>query len=547
MIQLIKTVEGQLVGGTSMSNQNVKLLLHSWCSMSRFPAPVYEITQLMSKSPLFQAEVRLEFMDQLFTGLGRGSSKSSAKTAAAENICQKLKDAGYDFLKPTKRKLVKVPVKVEMKEKSKNVIERANEETVSAFQDKTTFLNYCKRKLREYGEENGAGVRPGKRSKLEIIEDIPSSVLECKLDCLNGPRTFSLAAWSHYFRMKQKKLEFDLKLAFMSKLTDQVRRYIHPQACFYIFGSSISGLGSYDSDLDMCLSLPVPPHIQAIYRFYGSDSSPEILFDHDIRDFNVRILKHLRKMMYRFFQQNRKINYPNISVIPAKVPILKLENVKFGNLNLEVDINIDARFGALVLLVKRWAAKARIASPKEGTLSGLSLSLMVLHLLQQTLENQRPIMPDLQQLLPQIFNRNVPVGNLRVFAENILPHYLLNANFSLKYEPIIENFTKNDETLANLLLNFFEYYALQVDFGRYFISIRSGGSLLSRSLLNGSDGDQYIFVEEPFDGSNCARCVYNEFDFLRIKKAFREAYEALNKNLCLHSLGIDLSEYVDYM
>lgn len=133
----------------------------------------------------------------------------------------------------------------------------------------------------------------------------------------------------------------------------------------------MSGLGTDDSDIDMCL----------LVKCWSPDQ----------RGQSISYLEQIRDILERC----DFVLHPR--VIPAKVPILKFTGAQHG---FEVDLNcnnsvgirntymlhcyaqLDWRVRPLVILVKIWAQANDINDAKKMTISSYSLALMVIHYLQ---------------------------------------------------------------------------------------------------------------------------------------------------------------------
>ena len=89
---------------------------------------------------------------------------------------------------------------------------------------------------------------------------------------------------------------------------------------------------------------------------------------------------------------------------------------------------------------------------------------------------------------------------------------------------------ENTETLSELLYGFFKYYA-DFDFNQV-ISVRLGNHVhvTDSNLLKANHDslkDKNIRIEEPFDGTNTARAVYQIANFAKIKFTFRHIEKIL--------------------
>uniref|UniRef100_A0A914ZBX7 PAP-associated domain-containing protein n=1 Tax=Panagrolaimus superbus TaxID=310955 RepID=A0A914ZBX7_9BILA len=290
---------------------------------------------------------------------------------------------------------------------------------------------------------------------------------------------------------------------------------VFPSARLYAVGSSMNGCGAFNSDMDICVVIreeELNPMLEGKSRA-------------------VNALQRLKKIFLRLPMTKRTI------LIKAVVPILQI-TFKGSHNELEADINInntagiynthlihhysrqDDRFPALCLLIKHWALNSGINSAQEGTFNSYSLILLVLHYMQCAC--QPPIMPNLQEVCPNIFNAQVPITDLRFFEDE----YTFESD--------------NHSDFTALLMGFFAYYA-GFDFDKYAISIRRNRVFPKQILPQETRKKYVIFIEEPFDHNNTARCVRPE-GLERIKLALGEGNRIWNrgKRPSLKKIGVHL-------
>ncbi|NP_001087892.1 poly(A) RNA polymerase GLD2-A [Xenopus laevis] len=279
---------------------------------------------------------------------------------------------------------------------------------------------------------------------------------------------------------------------------------IFPQSRLYLVGSSLNGFGTRISDADLCLVLkeePMNQHTEA-----------------------TQILGLLHKLFYTRLSYIERLQF-----IRAKVPIVKFRDKVSGaefdlNVNNVVGIRntfllrtyayLESRVRPLVLVIKKWANHHGINDASRGTLSSYTLVLMVLHYLQTLPE---PILPSLQKKYPECFDLSMQL-NLVHHAPRNIPPYL----------------SKNETPLGDLLLGFLKYFAVEFDWSKDIISVREG-----KALPRSDDylwRNKYICVEEPFDGTNTARAVYERQKFDMIRAEFLKAWGALRDDRDLYSL-----------
>ncbi|EEB15987.1 polyA polymerase CID, putative [Pediculus humanus corporis] len=281
-----------------------------------------------------------------------------------------------------------------------------------------------------------------------------------------------------------------------------------PKYGLFLVGSTMSGFGSNDSDVDMCL----------LVRHTEMDQKNEAV------SHLGQISKYLKNCDF----------VDQVELIQAKVPILK-----FRSLGFEVDLNcnnavgirnthllycysqLDWRVRPLVLIVKLWAAKQNINDAKNMTISSYSLALMVIHYLQCGVSP--PVLPCLHDVYKEKFNPLSDINQIDLHEE-LKPYN-----------------SQNEQSLGELLVGFLLYYA-NFDYSVYAISVRLGSKVnieecrRAKSLKNEPHQWKYLCIEEPFDLTNTARAVYNAIRFQRIKKVFYESHKYLEKTRCLDSI-----------
>uniref|UniRef100_A0A914EHK5 PAP-associated domain-containing protein n=1 Tax=Acrobeloides nanus TaxID=290746 RepID=A0A914EHK5_9BILA len=273
---------------------------------------------------------------------------------------------------------------------------------------------------------------------------------------------------------------------------------IYAESSLIAVGSTVNGCGSYNSDMDLCLCIP--------------DSNSGY---HTDRQYATKILSNLARRMRKWNSNLIK----TVQFIRAKVPILKLTfHPPYDELEVDLNCNnvagiynshllhyyarIDDRFPALCLLVKHWAIKHEINDAQMGTFNSYSLILMVLHFLQSVASP--PVLPNLQKLYPETFSGVSDIDRLGLFMDLSSP---------------LPEHPPNERTIGELLIAFIDYYA-RFDFENLAISV-SRACTFSRWMLPENTQRFKIYIEEPFDGLNTARCVTSVEMFNRIKLAFK--------------------------
>lgn len=321
----------------------------------------------------------------------------------------------------------------------------------------------------------------------------------------------SLGIWDHYMNTRQREDMFIKKMNLRCAVHSLLSQ-IFPNCGLRVVGSSVNGLGTNNSDVDMCLILASTVEI---------DQQTEAM--------------HLLQCAQRLLNHCSFVK--STDLITAKVPILKFTE-KHNNIQVDLNINntvgiantqllgaysqLDWRVPPLILVIKKWAQDCKINNAKEMTLSSYSLVLMVIHYLQCGCEP--PVLPCLQKMQARRYDS----GD---FGKWLIP-----------YEDSIHFRSKNTQSLGSLLYGFFDYYTDKFDFSKDVISVRLGckipkqGAMNFRSTKNKRGHWKFICIEEPFNRTNTACAVYDEDSFNRIMNAFKMTWLNLKERKDISSV-----------
>jgi len=278
-----------------------------------------------------------------------------------------------------------------------------------------------------------------------------------------------------------------------------------PNVTLHLVGSSYNGFASESSDADFCVMF---------------SQSRKINQRNEACRYLAVIQKAIRPIT----------SLKGIQLIRAKVPILKFRDLISGcecdiNINNPVGIRnthllrtyskLDPRVRPIVMAVKKWAGGRGINDASHGTLSSYSLVLMILHYLQ--FAANPPVLISLQKVYPRLFRVDSDVDQLPMF------------------DPLdegVQNKTRNNQSVGQLLEGFFHYYAEVFDWDTSIISVREARTLPIR-MFPQEFRDKYICIEEPFERTNTARAVHELSKFQLITREFARAYDRLQEKLSL--------------
>ncbi|KFM23622.1 Poly(A) RNA polymerase protein cid1 [Auxenochlorella protothecoides] len=268
--------------------------------------------------------------------------------------------------------------------------------------------------------------------------------------------------------------ELAVQDASLQKVTSLLKE-AWPGANVELFGSVANGLSVRGTnDLDICMQLP--------------ESS-------DAKESKVEAALRVAETVWEAGMEDVK-DLPG-----ARIPV-----VKFGlpGTALRVDVTIDndlacantrylaayaaidPRFRQLVTIVKHWAKRRKVNEPYTGTLSSYCYALMCVHLLQT---RSPPILPALQ-LLPHTHTGSIQGWDVG--------HYD-------KVETLQDFGNANTQTLAELVWDFFEYWAWGHDYRSTVISVRTAGTLTKteKGWAQRVGRERHLVcIEDPFELSH---------------------------------------------
>jgi len=386
---------------------------------------------------------------------------------------------------------------------------RLNRQRNNLQQKPKEFLDYQNEQYIDFSQQNKKRTRESNSPKLNKSKKF-------KQDNNNNSNHLQLTdeLLDHYMKEKQLETTFTLKWKLCQDLFSMFVGIV-PNLGVYLVGSSANGFATEDTDADICI----------VISSYPIDQKREA----------VKFLEIIRRAL------RKKIFSGACDLIRARVPILRFTDYA-TRLRCDVNINnvtgirntdllrfyaeTDERVAPLVLTLKAWAKCHNINDASQKTLSSYSLTLMCLFYLQAIAKP--PVAPVWQALLPDRFDVNIPVSQLK---RNDQPKLIWRS--------------ENRQTLGELFIGFLKYFAKDFRYEKYAISVRMGSLIDKEDFLDNDRttyGHALLAIEEPFDLSNTARSVYDEDEFERIVRVFRRSYFTIEKSKSFSSI---LNEQID--
>lgn len=358
------------------------------------------------------------------------------------------------------------------------------------------------KKARDFSYEESRSNKASSRQQMSP-PSLPKSICDNYIVPVSrGTEKITMAIWNYFISHQMSEEDLRKKLLLRKSLLS-VLTGAFPYCRLFMVGSSMTGFATKTSDVDMCLVI----------------TKDEVDQKRDAALILSSIARALKPCSFVRHSQ----------VIRAKVPILKFYDQVSG---VECDLNVnnvvgirnthllrhyaymDWRVRPLILFIKKWARFHDINDASKKTISSYSLSLMLIHYLQAAITP--PVLPCLQEMKPEVYSQSVDIRKLSLSLED-------KANFT----------SQNQATLGELFLGFLNYYSYVFRYNIEVISVRKGKSVPKFEAMHlAGDQNQWKFlnIEEPFDGSNTARSVYDSYVFTRIVRVFRASYSILEKS-----------------
>lgn len=200
----------------------------------------------------------------------------------------------------------------------------------------------------------------------------------------------------------------------------------------------------------------------------------------------------LLKIKYSYISSKGKQNGVNIDISVHNIlPIFNTHLIRLYGL-------FDQRFHIMGIYLKYWAKNNNLHGAADGYLSSYALLIMMIHFLQKIVEPK--VLPNLQKI-PSNNNYSSPVYGEEIYEYDYNDKKIrTNSYYENDVQRIKEYMIKvnegkvNQETVTNLLVKFFEYYAYFYD-SKQKISVHKD---LVDSIKDHDDNIAFS-IEDPFE------------------------------------------------
>ena len=242
------------------------------------------------------------------------------------------------------------------------------------------------------------------------------------------------------------------------------------------FGSIVNNFMTEWGDIDICI-IPNDNNLIQSFWEYLEEIKEEVITTQQIAKF-VNIERYPRFLILKL--KDIETNIDLDITIQNKLPILNTRLIRLYSL-------LDQRFHILGIFVKFWVKKNKIHSAFDKFLSSYALLILIIHYLQNITEPK--ILPILQQI------QNVKDIYIYHYEEKEIKTNLYfeeDLDKIKNYMNIINDKKENNNSIVELLVGFFEFYAYK--YNHYLISI-------SRSDKKPVPDEETIAfpIEDPFD------------------------------------------------
>lgn len=270
------------------------------------------------------------------------------------------------------------------------------------------------------------------------------------------------------------------------------------------FGSVINGFWTKNSDVDICIQVPVLLNRKDQIKFLK-----KICIILNAYKGGIIEQRFSAKVPIIHFSFTNEKNCFALSCDISINNILAIVNSKL----IQQYVHVDKRLQLMGIALKYWSKNRNINDRSKGFLSSFSLILMIIHFLQNVADPK--ILPSLQDIS---------------FERNEKPYYVLGVDCKYcKDEKIIKeklyqvnNCRNADTDIGTLVIQFFKFYGYQYKSG--VIAIRDITNYYQNFQSLKDFESYFLFVDNPFEvGKNVANILPQNYKTIinEMKRAYR--------------------------
>lgn len=270
------------------------------------------------------------------------------------------------------------------------------------------------------------------------------------------------------------------------------------------FGSVINGFWTKNSDVDICIQVPVLLNRKDQIKFLK-----KICIILNAYKGGIIEQRFSAKVPIIHFSFTNEKNCFELSCDISINNILAIVNSKL----IQQYVHVDKRLQLMGIALKYWSKNRNINDRSKGFLSSFSLILMIIHFLQNVADPK--ILPSLQDIS---------------FERNEKPYYVLGVDCKYcKDEKIIKeklyqlnNCRNADTDIGTLVIQFFKFYGYQYKSG--VIAIRDITNYYQNFQSLKDFESYFLFVDNPFEvGKNVANILPQNYKTIinEMKRAYR--------------------------
>ena len=245
-----------------------------------------------------------------------------------------------------------------------------------------------------------------------------------------------------------------------------------------------------DTDIDICI---VPKCSLSEFKKYYLEKLKKGIMKQNLGEIN-KVIVTTNYILLKIIYNHSKSKFNVDITVHNMLPIFNTHLIRKYGL-------FDQRFHIMGIYLKYWAKTNNLHGALANYLSSYALLLMIIHFLQKVVEPK--ILPNLQKI-PINNDLNRPIYGNETYEYYFNEKKITTNSFYEKddikikeYMNNLNDFKKNEETVTNLIVKFFEYYAYFYD-SKHKISVHKE---LIESIKE-RDDDIAFSIDDPFETTN---------------------------------------------